>query len=670
MSDRARRDRGMTLPELLVAMVVIGMIVVAITAAITVTLRVEPSASGRLNVARAEQNIGIWMPGDLSSATSSDDDPAASPCGGCGAVAALGGSNALMVSWPEGAATTNVSYVYRPAGDGETYDLVRAECTGVACEMVTVLRDLDGPPHAEFVPGVTQVPNTVFSVSVPLQAAAPEETAANYAAATGSAHRIVVTVNGGGNSEGAGGGINRISITAGGTTLGTLEPAKVTGPAFLAARSRCGGPITLMVDESRSIKDYSSSVRTAVSDFVDALAGTPTSVQIVRFDSYASVMLPHGADVNAAANWNHYFEMSDPVQLADLQTQIATISGDHSGSRGGTNWEDALFRTFYAKNGRPLNDDGNPTTVLPNLVVVFTDGAPTFDRSVGTYYRNGLTDLPAEPAPLSSAWPTSNGVQFSQVAWNRAEFIASKFRSIVDIVGVGVGGIDNRSFSFTDPGNGISYTGSGYVRQRNAAGNWSTIGYGRDPDDSTKSSTQFFRDGRVYNRKLLGNLVVGGVPTVPTDDDWVESQLVDGSWTNIDDADLLVSPSWSELPAALKSIAVGQCGGSLTIKTVLPDGSLPNASFTYETGGETVTTSRLARAAAFDLDITGGGTTDATVTPQSFDPAYTATGWSCSKRGITMTSGWSLVTPGSPEDGVTVTVGANEAVSCAMTVTK
>lgn len=682
MSDTRRRDEGMTLPELLVCIVVVGLIVTAISAAITVTLRVEPSVSGRLNVARAEQNIATWMPGDLSSATTSNDDPAASPCFGCGSISGLGGSNALMLSWPSGGGDTYVSYVYRPADDGVTYELVRAECTGTSCETITVLRDLDGPPHAEFVAGVTPVPSTVFNVSVPLQAAADEENEANQAAATDTAHRIVVSVNGGGTSDGAGGGVNRISITAGGTTLGTLEPAKVTGPAFLAARSRCGGPITLIVDESASLRpvnqygnviaDYSANVRTAVSDFVNALAGTPTSVQVVRFDSFADVMSP---DPNA---WNHYFEMSDEAQVAELRSYVSGIRGDwadHTGDnrRGGTNWEDALFRTFYSAAGQPLNDDGDPTTLLPNLVVLFTDGAPTLDRLGGSFYRNGVTTLPAQPADPGSAWPDSTGRQFSQVAWNRAEFIASKFRSVVRLVGVGVGGIGSRSFSFTDPGSGIQYDRDsyyGWVWQRSRSGGWSRIGFGRDPDNTSYSSTSTFRSGLVGNAKLLGNLVVGGVPTAAGDDDWVESQLVGGEWTNAEDADLLVSPSWSELPRALASIALGQCGGSLTIQTEYPNGSPAEANFTYETGGETVTTSRIARAAAFDLDIPDGGTVDATVTPQSFDPAYTATGWGCSKRGVAMTSGWSLVTPGTPEDGITVTVGANEAVSCTMTVTK
>lgn len=661
---RRCRDRGMTLPELLVSMTVIGVIAVAITGAVTATLVAEPAIENRLDLARAEQSLATWMPADLSSAVSADEDPGASPCGGCAQVSDLGGSNALMLAWPVGAGSTRVSYVYRPSERDERYEIVRAECTGSVCDTVTVLRGLSGPPHDAFVPGTTPVPDDVFRVSAPLTADADSE--AGTAAATTTARRILVSIN-----SGAVDGPHQVSITAGGTELGTLAPDQVTGPSFLAARSRCGGPVTLIVDESGSIQPSAAQVRDAVADFVAALAGTPTSVQVIRFDSWADVMSPD------AGAWNHYFEMSDDADVEQLLGFVAGIRGDWAqytgdANRGATNWEDALFRTFYDRSGRALDDDGDPTTVLPELVVFFTDGAPTFDRLV---FRSDGAVLPADPPAPGTAWPRSNGVQFSQVAWKRAEFIAARFRSSVRLVGVGVGGIDQQSFSFTDPREGIRYNGvfvEGYRSAWSWSGTtwaWRYLGNGRTTSDTSAGTpaTEFV-DGLVDNGKLLGNLIVGGIPTVPTDDDWIEAELVDGAWTNTQDADLLLSPSWAELPNALTSIAVGQCGGSLTVRTQEPDASPAKVDVTYEAGGETVTTSRIAPAAAFDLDVPTGGTTTATLTPRPFDPAWSVVGWTCSKRGVPMTSGWSLVDPASPAAGVVVDVAANEAVSCVMTV--
>ena len=69
-----------------------------------------------------------------------------------------------------------------------------------------------------------------------------------------NANRVIVSINGGGDTNGAGGGINQVSITAGGTVRTDIDAKSSLGtPSFVEARSRCGGPMTLVVDESNSI---------------------------------------------------------------------------------------------------------------------------------------------------------------------------------------------------------------------------------------------------------------------------------------------------------------------------------------------------------------------------------------------------------------------------------
>ncbi len=100
------------------------------------------------------------------------------------------------------------------------------------------------------------------------------------------ANRVIVSINGGGDVDGAGGGINQISITAGGTVRTSIDANSVQGaPSFTEAFSRCGGPMTLVVDESGSIGGAISDVRNGVRSFVEALAGTPVKLQVVRFDT-------------------------------------------------------------------------------------------------------------------------------------------------------------------------------------------------------------------------------------------------------------------------------------------------------------------------------------------------------------------------------------------------
>ena len=131
---KGRRDSGFTLPELLVSIIVLGSIVAVLSSAIIVTFQQRDNTEGRLNVSRAEQMVGMWIPADLASTDSvPSTDPSLSPCSpsvsdttGCPANVVLTGSNALMLSWTDiistvsgpVTVTTNVSYHFTPIADG------------------------------------------------------------------------------------------------------------------------------------------------------------------------------------------------------------------------------------------------------------------------------------------------------------------------------------------------------------------------------------------------------------------------------------------------------------------------------------------------------------------------------------------------------------------------
>ena len=152
---RPDADRGMTLPEVLIAITVIGLISAVLSMSMIVTLRQQDNTEGRLNVARAEQNVSMWMPADLASADIVDTSPNASPCGAtvCDGINLSQGSNVLMLTWSDNGVDTNVSYHFTLVDDA--YVLLRVECVGSTCSSQTVLRDLPGPPGgAPFVPGV------------------------------------------------------------------------------------------------------------------------------------------------------------------------------------------------------------------------------------------------------------------------------------------------------------------------------------------------------------------------------------------------------------------------------------------------------------------------------------------------------------------------------------
>ncbi|MGI9645286.1 MAG: type II secretion system protein, partial [Ilumatobacteraceae bacterium] len=105
---RTGRDRGMTLPELLIVVSIMGILGAVVAAAVTVSYRTVTGTEGRVNVARAEQSIDTWLPADLTSTDVTDttlpavdDSPGATPCGNptsCDGVD-MGGVNLLQLAW-------------------------------------------------------------------------------------------------------------------------------------------------------------------------------------------------------------------------------------------------------------------------------------------------------------------------------------------------------------------------------------------------------------------------------------------------------------------------------------------------------------------------------------------------------------------------------------------
>lgn len=504
----AARDRGVTLPELLIVVSIVGLIVAVLSTSVIVTLRQNDNTEGRINVARAEQNVGMWMPADLASANVVDTSPNASPCGAavCDGIVLSNGSNVVMLTWtidgPGGVtSTTNVSYHFTQLPDGE-YVLWRVECTDGSCSVTTVLDELPGPPAgAPFVPGVLHGdacaaeidpvpctrPDWVIIVSEPLAPDAIDENdvVTESDSEIKDANRVIVTINGGGDTDGAGGGINQISITAGGTVRTEIDADSIQGaPTFVEARSRCGGPITLVIDESNSIGGAIDSVEAGVRTFIESLAGTPVQLQVVRFETYSGIL--------ASAQWHQYFDMTDSADVSALLASVSDLRGNwNTYPRGGTNWEEGLFRTFY-------NADGSLAQTIPNTIVFFTDGVPTFDRLV---QRTSPGALPALPTDPGDQWPDSTGSAYSQVAFNRSNHIANTFRRSVRFIGVGVGaGIETTQSSnwIVDPGAGYVWQHErGFVRYRAVGAGFQTnLDFEEGWDPESRVDFERYRWGR------------------------------------------------------------------------------------------------------------------------------------------------------------------------------
>jgi hypothetical protein len=640
----------MTLSELLVSIMVIGSIVAVLAATVTVTFRQQGDTQGRFDVARWGQSLAMWLPSDIASATAVSDDESKAPCA---SAECTFGSNALELKWDDGTGETTLSYRYGPAGDGTSFILTRVECKGGVCVSRVVLRDLSAPLDDDGNPRPWEsgdpVPDEVIDVTLPLEVLASDPPTTVLPGST-LAQRVIVNVNGAPGVD----GVDRsssVSFTAGGSSFGPLAPPTFSGPTFLGANSGCGGPITLIVDESGSIGSSNmGKVRTGVRSFVDAFEGTPTRLQIITFDTKSATL------GSVSGSWNRFFDLSEPSDVELLMGPTGTsglVSSLSSG--GGTNWEDALHRAFYSENGQTYDQLGNPSAPTPELVVFFTDGVPTFDRiGSGSYTGStvksdtssvGPSTIPSRFNYTTDGGSGSYGNAFSPRGWYRADYILDQFRSHdppIRLIGVGVG-------------------------------------------DAFSQSTRVYRSGwpgpttspyQIPNEAFVGDVLTGGDPSqyVASEAPGYLKQVwsLSSGWGDVSQADLLVTSDWNQFGGALIAIALADCGGTLTVQTRDQANAPADATIIYQVGAETVTTTRIAKAGTFDIPLAGVASADVVLLPQSLDgTGYTAQAWECRAGGADLVVGtdYVLIEPGNPMAGIEVTVSANAAVSCTLRVT-
>src|SRR4051794_17804138 len=139
-----RNDRGFTLPEVLITIVLIGLISGVIVGVFSVIVRTTPQAEARSDDARSLLGLSTWLPSDLSSTPhTACADPLAgcltaasawdkSPLRASGCAGVDQGINVLRLQWTEsfGSVATTSTFVadYRFKQVGTTWKLFRISC--------------------------------------------------------------------------------------------------------------------------------------------------------------------------------------------------------------------------------------------------------------------------------------------------------------------------------------------------------------------------------------------------------------------------------------------------------------------------------------------------------------------------------------------------------------
>lgn len=614
-----RADRGMTLVEVIVTIAVIGAIATVLATAATVTFRQQSTTDGNLDVARWEQALALWLPTDLASTNPStiDSEPLSTVAADAGCTdPCVGTSNELTLTFDDGSGLTTVSYRYGPdPGGDDDWVMTRVECQAGACSSRVILRDLAPPDDVSSWTPAVGAAETVIAVDTPNKVLDP-------AVLDLSAVIVTVTVNG----QSDGSGVDRsssVSLTAGGVVLDPLDPPEFDGPDFLEARSGCGGPVTLVIDESGSIAGDASNVRDGVRSFVETFDGTPTRLQVITFADGTDVLDdPAGADP-----FNRFFDLAEPDEVAELLGYL-----DQYQPGGGTDWLEALERTFEDESGTPYAAIGDPGRPHPELVVFFTDGLPTVSEFTNPL-DPGVT-FPANYDSQNTRVFRTNGSSTGYYIdlrdwWLAAEFMRD-YRSTTRLVGVGIG----ESFD----GEVRVYSPETWTRQR------------------------------LPTDVFLGDLIVGGQPSGYSGTRGFQLVEYDSGWGDVSGADVLTATDMNVLGSGLAAIALAECGGTVTVQTRDAAGvpADEDVLYTLLPSDEVGTTSRGRKSATFDVPLDGAPSLTVELVPQDLTQSeLNPVGWSCRSAGTSHP--FSLRT-GDAAGGITLSVTPNDAVSCTLEV--
>ena len=146
------------------------------------------------------------------------------------------------------------------------------------------------------------------------------------------------------------------------------------------------------------------------------------------------------------------------------------------------------------------------------------------------------------------------------------------------------------------------------------------------------------------------------------------------SYGDVRDVNMFAETNWTLFDDAIRDVALGECGGTVTLQTKnQATGTAVADTFTYSNAQlQTVETSGAYRSGTFDVAQPGGVPTSLVVTPQNLTTlnAWQHVSWTCTSQGQTLAA--PDMTVGEPDASgwrtLSLTVRPNQAISCVQTV--
>jgi prepilin-type N-terminal cleavage/methylation domain-containing protein len=386
-ANRRLDQRGMTMIEVLIALVVMGVLFSAVLTALSFTTRQVKNTTKSITISNDTQFVLTYINRDLSSATTTSIKPNDQPL----ASSTLAGTNVLQASWSRtvgaGASATEqrtlVSYRYALIAGVWSLERREYQASSKSAPLLlvrtqTLATSLAQPPVG-----------WVDGAAAPTHALQLDVTAIAGGGGRSSVDLTMTMSNGakiaGGGSNGAAGPV-------------VARPATEQWVDSNATYGRCAGRIALILDTSGSVPQFGGGyqLEQAAAGFIDGLADMSMTMTVIGFDRSAYQMYP-----GTASAFGTYFSLNDAAARTAAKNRI-TVLDDQDGAydfrdyptadgihwqqtaipysapdgetyyyEGGTNWEDGLWNVYHDGSGNELTG-----SQLPTLAVFITDGQP------------------------------------------------------------------------------------------------------------------------------------------------------------------------------------------------------------------------------------------------------------------------------------------------------
>jgi hypothetical protein len=174
----------------------------------------------------------------------------------------------------------------------------------------------------------------------------------------------------------------------------------------------------------------------------------------------------------------------------------------------------------------------------------------------------------------------------------------------------------------------------------------------------------------VNNKFILEELVAPQGATYAVYDEGTQS------YGDVREVNMFAETNWARFDDAIRDVALGECGGTVTIQTRRDSVTGPAVAdtFTYSNDElQTVETSAAYKSGTFDVVLPGGTASTINITQQNLSTlnAWEHVSWTCTSQGATL--GSPEMTLGAPDgDGgwrsLSLNVAANRSISCIQVV--